>query len=334
MLVPCQVCGPACSKVCDGVSVCAARRLSRAHPPTPPPLSPQRCLCPANRPSPIFVIFSALTNVALLVFAVVGLADDAHGTDGMVTDYAKTNTGLGVFIGIAVLNMVFACYLYRKFSRMTSPEADTSPHAAAVKLCMYDIGVFVYLIFAVFMIVWTFLDFSCLPKGTYVCDNKMDMLEYCRYATWFYLVCTRHTYRSTTPHVPPCPRLQCKHKPLHLHRSLVCSSVRSASAPSVANRRATSQLPKAKPGRTRSTRAPRCATCRVMLPLCTPPNTVRPPAARPHRECAARGPRTGTRAVRCAAAAGVRRTAAAAVRRAAAARRCGCRAAVDGAEGR
>eukprot|EP00754_Rhynchopus_humris_P040337 Rhum_TRINITY_DN23381_c0_g1::Rhum_TRINITY_DN23381_c0_g1_i1::g.177850::m.177850 len=166
MLVPCQVCGPACSKICEGVS---------------------RCLCPADRPSPIFVVFSVLTNVTLLVFAIIGIAATGN-SEWQGVAYAKVNTGLGVFAGIAVFNTIFACYLYWRFSRMTSPEADTSPHAAAVKLCMYDIGVFVYLVFAVFIIVWTLLEFSCDPKGIDSCEKKINMLDYCRYTTWFYLV--------------------------------------------------------------------------------------------------------------------------------------------------
>ena len=150
----------------------------------------QMCLCPDNRPSPMFTLFSCIINGVLLLFAVLGLTAGT-GDPPSIADASWTNTWLGVTMGIAGLNIVFALYLYWKFSRMTSMEGGEGrlgAASAAWKLCMYDIGVFLYLLICVFIMVWTFIGADCKDDYLDDCDTKEARMKMCRILLWIYLV--------------------------------------------------------------------------------------------------------------------------------------------------
>eukprot|EP01064_Diplonema_japonicum_P001302 TRINITY_DN10821_c0_g1_i1.p1 TRINITY_DN10821_c0_g1~~TRINITY_DN10821_c0_g1_i1.p1 ORF type:complete len:307 (+),score=72.09 TRINITY_DN10821_c0_g1_i1:41-961(+) len=166
MLVPCKACGSTCSAVCEGFS---------------------RCLCPDNKPSPLFVIFSTIMNALLLLFAVLGLTAKKEDPG---PDYDPPMMWLGVAIGIAVVNIIFAVYLYWRFAHMTKPseeQKNVSAMKAAAQLFLYDIGVCLYLGFGVFMIVWCIIDKKCDDKGTDLCEDQNDAITKCKIILGLYM---------------------------------------------------------------------------------------------------------------------------------------------------
>eukprot|EP01059_Diplonema_ambulator_P013245 TRINITY_DN23774_c0_g1_i1.p1 TRINITY_DN23774_c0_g1~~TRINITY_DN23774_c0_g1_i1.p1 ORF type:complete len:311 (+),score=64.44 TRINITY_DN23774_c0_g1_i1:37-969(+) len=175
MLLPCKACGASCNALCNGCS---------------------HCLCPENKPSPLFVIFSTVMNLLCLLFAVLGLLAKKEHSD--VIDYGPPTMWLGVCIGIAIGNMIFACYLYWRFAHMTEPSAENggrkvSPMKAACQLFLYDIGVLIYLGFCVFMIVWCVLDKKCdypnVPgaRDSGYCDDQENAIVRCKLILGLYM---------------------------------------------------------------------------------------------------------------------------------------------------
>ena len=112
------------------------------------------CLCPEDRPSPIFVIFSFIVNIIALIIAVTGLVGD----DKDLPCTSKCRTWLFVAIGCCAVNLLFAVYIYIRF--MNERRAGSSAGDSAGKLFMYDPGVYVYIWFLIFLIVWFIMGFS------------------------------------------------------------------------------------------------------------------------------------------------------------------------------
>eukprot|EP01062_Namystynia_karyoxenos_P074983 TRINITY_DN72105_c0_g1_i1.p1 TRINITY_DN72105_c0_g1~~TRINITY_DN72105_c0_g1_i1.p1 ORF type:complete len:315 (+),score=80.08 TRINITY_DN72105_c0_g1_i1:90-947(+) len=154
MLVPCRACGEACSGACKGCN---------------------QCLCPQNSPSPVFSIFSALMNLLVLLFAGLGLAAGTDFPDNAseFDDKDKPAQWLGVACGIAVCNMMFACYLYYRFTHMTRGQGARGAAGAAWQLFAYDIGVFIYICFSIFVIVWLAIGGNFKgPEGSWPTGGK------------------------------------------------------------------------------------------------------------------------------------------------------------------
>jgi hypothetical protein len=102
-------------------------------------------LCPADRPSPIFTTFSCVLNTIFLVWAIVDIAQGPCDNGPLLW------TILGLVS--AVINIVFAIYLYGRFTYKVRHEGAQSHHAAC-KLFLYDWGVCLYILFAAWLIVW------------------------------------------------------------------------------------------------------------------------------------------------------------------------------------
>eukprot|EP00659_Diplonema_papillatum_P006534 gene6534-9982_t len=94
-------------------------------------------LCPPDHPSPIFVIFSLIMNGLCIIFAMTGITSDTNlpdNADEFGFDDSKPDTWLGVCLGICAVNILFAGYLYWKFSTMTKnrPGEQAVSGAAAM----------------------------------------------------------------------------------------------------------------------------------------------------------------------------------------------------------
>ena len=148
-------------------------------------------MCPHDRPSPIFVVFSVGMNILLCVFAFVGLISSPHESCDHIDacDPSGLNLWLGVCLGIAAVNMTFAGYLYWKFSHMTAGADRVGAGKAAWQLCMKDIGVFLYLCFAIFIGVWAIMGpgKECAKVSGW-CDDKENNRTYCVIVLWVYMV--------------------------------------------------------------------------------------------------------------------------------------------------
>eukprot|EP01060_Flectonema_neradi_P025275 TRINITY_DN3409_c0_g1_i1.p1 TRINITY_DN3409_c0_g1~~TRINITY_DN3409_c0_g1_i1.p1 ORF type:complete len:349 (+),score=39.96 TRINITY_DN3409_c0_g1_i1:66-1112(+) len=143
-----------------------------------------KCLCPENRPSPIFLLFSLLVNILCIIFAIVGLNAKKDGEGG------NPDTWLAIVACISGVSIMFAFYLYYRFHKLTvgsgvNTHEQMSPWKAAFQLFMYDIGVFLYILFAIFILVWSFTmsNYKCKDD----CDDKHSAMETCRTTQLIYL---------------------------------------------------------------------------------------------------------------------------------------------------
>ena len=112
------------------------------------------CLCPEDRPSPIFVIFSFIVNIIPLIIAITGLVGD----DKDLPCTSKCRMWLGVAIGACAVNLLFALYIYVRF--MNDLRAGSSAGESAGKLFLYDPGVYIYIWFLIFLIVWMIMGWT------------------------------------------------------------------------------------------------------------------------------------------------------------------------------
>eukprot|EP00759_Apiculatamorpha_spiralis_P050080 PhF_6_TR4491/c0_g1_i5/m.6193 len=113
------------------------------------------CLCPEDRPSPMFVYFSTIMNVIPAIITIVALAKESPSTA-----CSSTNSGTWIYVSFLLYggNLVFAVYLYYRF--MAERNAGKSTAASASKLFMYDPGVYLYFWFLVFHVVWVIIGFN------------------------------------------------------------------------------------------------------------------------------------------------------------------------------
>jgi hypothetical protein len=102
-------------------------------------------LFPEDRPSPIFTTFSIIVNSIFLVWSIVAIAKGPCDNSPL----------LWTILGLAssVVNIVFAIYLYTRFTYKIRHESTTAQHAAW-HLFLYDWGVCLYLLFTIWLIVW------------------------------------------------------------------------------------------------------------------------------------------------------------------------------------
>eukprot|EP01063_Lacrimia_lanifica_P016817 TRINITY_DN233_c0_g1_i1.p1 TRINITY_DN233_c0_g1~~TRINITY_DN233_c0_g1_i1.p1 ORF type:complete len:317 (+),score=102.97 TRINITY_DN233_c0_g1_i1:74-1024(+) len=213
MLVVCQGCG----KACDAGCTCIQNSCGCV----------SDFLCPYDRPSPMFVVFSTIVNALLITFAVLGLTEDSHENEAKELGLPENspddiNMWFIVTLVIGIVNIIFAFYIYYRFSRMTSwregqTENRKSARAAAWELCAYDIGVCLYMCFAIFMLVWVFIDKRCdtdiKEGGAYVhynwCVEKLDKQDWCEIIIWVYVFlggCVLIMSVCSTACNPPQPR--------------------------------------------------------------------------------------------------------------------------------
>jgi hypothetical protein len=112
------------------------------------------CLCPPDRPSPIYMISTCLQNAGVAVIAITNfVASDSSGT--------CTNPMLKIWyiimFVICGLNMMFSIYLHlRLTSKIRSGETLIK---AVARLLIYDFGVYFYVWVVVFTFVWLAMSF-------------------------------------------------------------------------------------------------------------------------------------------------------------------------------
>ncbi|KAJ9462487.1 (UPF0182) [Diplonema papillatum] len=104
-------------------------------------------LCPEDRPSPIFTVFTVCINSVSAVMAVLYVA----GEDAKDCSFDKLKTWLYIALLISMVNIAFALYLYWRICVKVKQMSITS---VVWKLLAYDVGVCLYMCFFIFMIVW------------------------------------------------------------------------------------------------------------------------------------------------------------------------------------
>jgi hypothetical protein len=103
------------------------------------------CLCPESAPSPLFTTFTFFCNIVGVVWTGVRI--------GITTCDADTRTWLILGLCSGIVNILFACYLYGRFTQKVRDE-DLAVTEAVGKLIMYDFGVCFYGLFLIWLIVW------------------------------------------------------------------------------------------------------------------------------------------------------------------------------------
>ena len=156
MFVCCDVIGKTCSKCGDACTACCGgcSRLCN-------------WICPDDRPSPIFLIYSWILNIVTCSIAAVAVAKDggAPCTSDVRTWYIL------VFI-VTGINLGFSVYLYSRFTQRVVEEGESACTSAS-KLLLYDVGVYFYIWVVIFMIVWMSIN-STLRGGERVCASMVD----------------------------------------------------------------------------------------------------------------------------------------------------------------
>ena len=126
----------------------------------------QAIFCPQDRPSPIFTLWAFCMNTITIILAAIHVSNDS-GLDCT----SKARTWTFVMFAICGVHMLFSLYLYIRFtSKIRSGEAAGT---AANKLFMYDFGVYFYIWFLVFTVVWLILSSSWTTPEA-VCFNLAD----------------------------------------------------------------------------------------------------------------------------------------------------------------
>ena len=106
-------------------------------------------LCPTDKPSPLYTIFSFLINIAMIIVAGIFLGNDA----GVSCNQSSCRGWYIAFFPLCIVNMIFAVYIYYKF--MSNLRKGNRACKTMSKLLLYDIGVYLYLfVNPVFVVVW------------------------------------------------------------------------------------------------------------------------------------------------------------------------------------
>mmetsp|Transcript_13366 Transcript_13366/g.26353 ORF Transcript_13366/g.26353 Transcript_13366/m.26353 type:complete len:348 (-) Transcript_13366:359-1402(-) len=159
---PCEYFGKACGTCVDEGCKCCCAMCTK-----PCELLHSFC-CPTNRPSPIFLTFSAIVCGLPMIAAVVGLASGAsEPCDQPMVTY------LGVSIVLNLLLIAFAVHLYLAFCKpYTGGPHDSSPMSRGSHMFCYDPIVFCFfLVFGGFSVM-TIL--GSIWNGTSkVCDETI-----------------------------------------------------------------------------------------------------------------------------------------------------------------
>eukprot|EP01059_Diplonema_ambulator_P011274 TRINITY_DN2122_c2_g3_i1.p1 TRINITY_DN2122_c2_g3~~TRINITY_DN2122_c2_g3_i1.p1 ORF type:complete len:236 (+),score=48.96 TRINITY_DN2122_c2_g3_i1:36-710(+) len=125
-------------------------------------------ICPDDRPSPIWCLLGIALNctIAGIGFAVSSDNKDRHEANGFTfySDCRRPRTWIDYSALVAIANIIFLSHLANKIYRhketkepiLGSPKADAD--RPVMKLLVYDIGVYIYTLFFIFVVVW-----SCIP---------------------------------------------------------------------------------------------------------------------------------------------------------------------------
>eukprot|EP00993_Chasmostoma_nieuportense_P003912 NODE_4605_length_764_cov_26.987441_g4446_i0.p1 GENE.NODE_4605_length_764_cov_26.987441_g4446_i0~~NODE_4605_length_764_cov_26.987441_g4446_i0.p1 ORF type:complete len:193 (+),score=39.57 NODE_4605_length_764_cov_26.987441_g4446_i0:70-648(+) len=138
MLVCCQAASGCCAGSGEGLgSACAGL---------------EDCLCPPDRPSPIFVVFSVLMGGSGMVLAIWT----------MVTSTCPSNVDrwLRVFLVECFLNICFSFYLYKRITFKVK-----AGRSGLMSLILYDVGVYCYFFVTLFILVWNIYGFWVAAEG-------------------------------------------------------------------------------------------------------------------------------------------------------------------------
>lgn len=160
MLVCCNAIGKGCGTVgkafgfaCDGID---------------------QCICPPDRPTPLFVFFSFSINLAGIILSVFGIFSFKDECKKDLKIWFITN------LVVSFINLLFAFYLYKRLADKLK-EGGT---AGMLNILMYDIGVYIYLFVVAFCISWAII--GSIWSGDEGCSIK-PIVTTCVALLWIYV---------------------------------------------------------------------------------------------------------------------------------------------------
>ena len=175
-------------------------------------------LCPRDRPSPLFAVWSFAMNIAMIAVAAANLAKDAGKT-------CSNSSAMGwhiAFFPVCVINMAFSIYLYWRF--VLNLQKGNRACSAMSKLLLYDIGVYLYIWVYIFMIVW-------ICVGGTMCGGETVCTALGANAAMLALLGSYVGLSVVMLLLSVC--VQCCNERRHRRRRLLCSATASpASSPS------------------------------------------------------------------------------------------------------
>ena len=143
-----------------------------------------RCICPPDKPTPIFLLFSVGMTVPMMVIALTqaATADDSVCAEPLAT-------WLIVQALVALGNVIAAVYMYHKFSQPYGDEEDKDPFSRACNFFLYDVGCLFWMILLLFTVIWAIMGNAWLAKG---CNPPQPALEnavsLCNMLIWIFLL--------------------------------------------------------------------------------------------------------------------------------------------------
>jgi len=143
-----------------------------------------KCLCPPDKPTPIFLIFSVGMTVPMMIIALMQAftADDSMCAEPLAT-------WLVVQALIALGNVIAAVYMYHKFSQPYGDNEDKDAFTRACNFFLYDVGCLLWMILLLFTVIWAIVGNAWLAKG---CDPSQPDLEnavsLCNMLIWMFLL--------------------------------------------------------------------------------------------------------------------------------------------------
>lgn len=122
-------------------------------------------VCPADRPSPLYTIFTFLVNTITAIIVIVNFT----GSDSSsACTNGNTKTWNILMLVICGVNMVFSVYLYMRYVQKL--REGHGAMTSAWKLFLYDFGVYFYLWFCVFIVVWICMA-GQMTSGEKICSS-------------------------------------------------------------------------------------------------------------------------------------------------------------------
>eukprot|EP00899_Mesostigma_viride_P017046 jgi/Mesvir1/25342/Mv14024-RA.1 len=208
LCLPCKAINALCDASCDGVRLCCKGACEGISLGCSALCYPCKLLCPDNAPSPIFLSYTWLVNIPLLVASLVIAV--------MNLDNKCEKSIPGFLFGIAVASAFFCAFSVHTYRALSGPAYSAAQTSAQPNLeagnrlsthanptaggtnnltigatmlergctmCMYDPWVFAYLIVALFAIIWSSLGLTWTRerKGC-VSPHDDDLLHMARVA--------------------------------------------------------------------------------------------------------------------------------------------------------
>jgi hypothetical protein len=141
-----------------------------------------KCLCPVDRPSPIFTIWSGVLSAVGGLLILLGLTDSDAGKQ---CDGTKLKTWLIVSLILFIVNFLFSIYIYIRFAHKV--KQGESAGNAAHKLFLYDIGVYFMIWTAIFEVIWTILGTNWKSDESSDCKAWPSAVSSASLVLWLYI---------------------------------------------------------------------------------------------------------------------------------------------------